>query len=224
MPHSFILIGQSIRSTIEVRPFETAADLVNGAQAWAVQDCICRKQKALIGEPCGHPVDICMLLSSRPGAFDGSHAFHSLTHDEALATLRRAADAGLVHSVSNSQRDVYYICNCCTCSCGILRGMAMLGKANVAASSAFVNTVDEALCAGCEECIKYCQFNALTADGVAHVNPVSCVGCGVCVPACPTEALGLCAGLRMRSWISPPRWLIGAPAGLRHASRQLHCK
>ncbi|HEY3291172.1 MAG TPA: hypothetical protein VGK87_13675, partial [Anaerolineae bacterium] len=54
--HRIIPIGQSIRSTIEVRPFETAADLVNGAQAWAVQDCICRKQKALIGEPCGHPV------------------------------------------------------------------------------------------------------------------------------------------------------------------------
>jgi ferredoxin len=132
-----------------------------------------------------------MVLSSRPGAFDGSTTFHALTHDEALAQLSRAADAGLVHSVSNNQNDVYYICNCCTCSCAILRGMAKLGKANVVARSAFVNTVDEALCAGCEECTKYCQFNALTVDGVAHVNPVSCVGCGVCVPACPTEALGL---------------------------------
>ena len=122
--HRIVPVMQSIRSTMEVRPFETAADLVNGAQAWAVQDCICRKQKALIDNPCKHPVDICMVLSSRAGAFDGSTMLRALTHDEALTTLRRAADAGLVHSVSNNQKDVYYICNCCTCSCAILRGMA----------------------------------------------------------------------------------------------------
>jgi electron transport complex protein RnfB len=56
-----------------------------------------------------------------------------------MGTLRRAAEAGLVHSVSNSVEGTYYICNCCTCSCGILRGMAELGIANVVASSAFVN-------------------------------------------------------------------------------------
>jgi Na+-translocating ferredoxin:NAD+ oxidoreductase subunit B len=189
--HRIVPVGQSIRSTMEVRPFETAADLVNAAQAWAVQDCICRKQKALIGDPCKHPVDICMVLSSRSGAFDGSPTLRAMTHGEALATLRRAADAGLVHSVSNNQRDVYYICNCCTCSCAILRGMAKLGKANVVASSAFVNQVDETLCIACEECISYCQFDALTVDDVAHVKADSCVGCGVCVLACPSGALGL---------------------------------
>jgi electron transport complex protein RnfB len=86
----------------------------------------------------------------------------------------------------------YYICNCCTCSCGILRGMAELGIANVVASSAFVNQVDEVICNGCEDCIKSCQFNALLMDGLlASVNTVRCTGCGVCVIACSTGALGL---------------------------------
>jgi electron transport complex protein RnfB len=189
--HRIVPVGQSIRSTMEVRPYETAAELVDAAQAWAVQDCICRKQKALIGEPCEHPIDVCMALSSRPGAFDHAPTMRALTREEALATLRRAADAGLVHSVSNNQKDIYYICNCCTCSCAILRGMAKLGKANVMASSAFVNQVDETLCIACEECIEHCQFDALTVDTVAHVNLSRCVGCGVCVLACPSEALGL---------------------------------
>jgi electron transport complex protein RnfB len=108
-----------------------------------------------------------------------------------MATLRRAADAGLVHSVSNSQEGIWYICNCCTCSCGVLRGLTELGMANVIARSAFVNQVDEELCRACGLCVDYCQFAALSLGNVAQVNRPRCVGCGVCVPACPEGALGL---------------------------------
>jgi ferredoxin len=133
-----------------------------------------------------------MVLSSRANAFEGQPAIHTLTQMEAMHTLHRAAEAGLVHSVSNSREELYYICNCCTCSCGILRGMAELGIANVVASSAFVNQVDDALCSGCEDCISSCQFDALAMDGLlAKVDAVRCVGCGVCVIACSTGALGL---------------------------------
>jgi len=190
--HRVIPVNETVRNTMEVRPFESAAEIVNAMQSWGVQDCICRKQKALIGQACGHPIDMCMVMNPRPNAFEKSSVIHALTHDEAMATLRRAAEAGLVHSVSNSAEGVYYICNCCTCSCGILRGMAELGIANVVASSAFVNQVDEAICNGCEDCIKSCQFNALSMDGLlAKVDAVRCTGCGVCVITCSTGALGL---------------------------------
>ena len=190
--HRVIPVNETIKNTMEVRPFESAAEIVDKMQSWGVQDCICRKQKALIGDACEHPVDICMVFNPRPNAFDGNPVVRALTHDEAMGTLRRAAEAGLVHSVSNSAEGVYYICNCCTCSCGILRGMAELGIANVVASSAFVNQVDDVLCNGCEDCIKSCQFDALSMDNMlATVNNIRCVGCGVCVIACSTGALGL---------------------------------
>jgi Na+-translocating ferredoxin:NAD+ oxidoreductase subunit B len=190
--HRVIPINETVRNTMEVRPFESAAEIVNGMQSWGVIDCICRKQKTLIGQACGHPIDVCMIMSLRANAFEAQPAIHSLTKLEAMETLHRAAEAGLVHSVSNSQEEVYYICNCCTCSCGILRGMAELGIANVVASSAFVNQVDEAVCSGCENCISACQFDALAMDGpLAKVDIVRCVGCGVCVLACSTGALGL---------------------------------
>jgi len=187
--HRIIPVGESIRNSMEVFPFESASDLVNAAQAWGVLDCICRKQKALIGEACDHPLDVCMTLEEHPGAFDNNPTIRAINREEAFATLKRAATAGLVHSVSNNQHGVHYICNCCTCSCGILRGMASLGVANVIARSAFVNTVDEMLCNACENCLGYCQFNALTIENVAQVNSIRCVGCGVCVQACPSEAL-----------------------------------
>jgi ferredoxin len=190
--HRVIPVNETIRNTMEIRPFESATEIVNAMQSWGVGDCICRKQKALIGQACEHPLDVCMILAPQPNAFAGSTLFRALTHDEAIETLQRAAAAGLVHSVSNNQEGVYYICNCCTCSCGILRGMAKLGIANAVASSAFVNQVDEALCSGCEDCTGSCQFEALAMDGLlATVNAVRCVGCGVCVLSCSTGALGL---------------------------------
>ena len=190
--HRVIPVNETIRNPMEIRPFESAAEIVNAMQSWGVQDCICRKQKALIGEGCEHPIDICMVFHPRPNAFEGHPVIHALTHDEAMGTLRRAAEAGLVHSVSNSVEWTYYICNCCTCSCGILRGMAELGIANVIASSAFVNQVDEAICNGCEDCIESCQFDALTMNGLlATVDSIRCTGCGVCVITCSTGALGL---------------------------------
>ena len=83
------------------------------------------------------------------------------------------------------------VLNCCTCSCGILRGIADLGISNAVARSAFVNQVSEDLCVGCELCIEYCQFDALTMDNIAHLDANRCLGCGVCVPCCPDGALGL---------------------------------
>jgi ferredoxin len=189
--HRVIPIGETVKNTMEVQPYESASTLVDAMQSWGVLDCICRKQKALIGEPCGHPLDVCMAFSERPGAFDGNPVIRALTREEAQATLRRAADAGLVHSVSNNQQGIHYICNCCTCSCGILRGMADLGIANVVARSAFVNTVDDLLCNACGTCADACPFDAISVDMVAEVKEVRCVGCGVCVLVCPSEALSL---------------------------------
>jgi heterodisulfide reductase subunit A-like polyferredoxin len=70
--------------------------------------------------------------------------------------------------------------------------MAEFGIANVVASSAFVNQVEELLCDGCEACIESCQFNALSMkDALAKVDYDRCVGCGVCAIVCPRDALGL---------------------------------
>lgn len=189
--HRVVPIGESVQVGMEIRPYESATGIVDEAKAWAVTDCICRKQKVLIGDPCDHPLDVCMIMSKQPGAFDDRPTLRSLTQQEALDTLRRAANAGLVHSVANSQEGLWYICNCCTCSCGMMRGMAEMGIANVIARSAFVNQVDEDLCHACEDCLEYCQFKALSINGTVFINKIRCVGCGLCVQACPEDALTL---------------------------------
>jgi ferredoxin len=189
--HRVVPVGETVRIGLEIRPYESAGEIIHQASSWGVVNCICRTQKALIGDPCDHPIEVCMVLSNREDAFNNSPGIRALTKAEALSTLRRAAESGLVHSVSNNQEGIWYICNCCTCSCGILRGMSEMGIANVVASSAFVNTVDDELCLACGDCLEYCQFNALTLNDTIHINAMRCVGCGVCVLSCPEEALAL---------------------------------
>jgi ferredoxin len=190
--HRVVPIGASVKVDMEIRPYESVADLVAGAKAWGVLDCICRKQKSLLGQACGHPIDVCMGLSAMPNYFDHNPVIRAVSQDEAMDTLRRAAQAGLVHSLSNYQRGLWYICNCCTCSCGILRGISELGMANAVARSAFINQVDTDLCQGCELCVDHCPFHALRmADRLAQVDDGRCLGCGVCAAACPDGALAL---------------------------------
>lgn len=189
--HRVVPVGENIRVDMEVKPHENAAAIVENAKGWGVVKCLCRQQKNLIGEGCDHPLEVCMVISQVPGKLDNNPTIRSLTKEEALDTLQLAEEEGLVHSVSNNQKGLWYICNCCTCSCGILRGMADLGMANVIARSAFVLQVDEDLCSGCEVCVDRCQFGALSCDDVAYVNQTACVGCGLCVIVCSTEALKL---------------------------------
>jgi electron transport complex protein RnfB len=189
--HRVIPVQQSVRFDSEIQPYEHVNKILDSAQSWGVMDCICRKQKALIGDPCDHPIEVCMVFGSMPGAFDNNETIRGLTLEEAKETLNFAAQAGLVHCVSNNQKGVHYICNCCTCSCGILRGIAELGVANVVAHSSYVNTVDEELCILCELCVDHCPFEAIIFDTALRIDQDRCVGCGVCVQHCTEDALAL---------------------------------
>jgi len=51
--------------------------------------------------------------------------------------------------------------------------------------------VDEALCDGCGECGRFCEFHAIVSFGTAPlVFPELCHGCGGCARVCPKQAIG----------------------------------
>ena len=188
--HRVIPVEQSVPLDLEIFPYEQATRLLDGARSWGVRDCICRVQQKLIGKGCDHTVESCLILSPQVGAFDDSDATRPISRDEAQRILSRAADEGLVHSTMNQRDQIYYICNCCTCCCGIMRGVAEFGVPTAVARSDFRMSVDEDLCTGCGACITRCQFGALSKDGdVCVVDYARCVGCGVCMSACPVEAM-----------------------------------
>jgi len=190
--HRVIPVEKTIPVSTDVMPYEKASTYLDDARSWGVLDCICRVQQKLIGKGCNHPVENCLVFSSRPGAFDRTDDIRAISKEEALEILAEADREGLVHAPSNTQEEVNYICNCCTCSCGVLRGMVEYGNTDIIARSDFFAVVDSDLCTACEDCLERCQFSALKMAGdTCTVNRALCVGCGLCVTTCPTEALTL---------------------------------
>ncbi len=190
--HRVLPVGESLSGDVEIHPYEQAAALLEGAKSWAVRDCICRVQQHLVGEGCDAPIEACLLYAPVEGVFDGNPVDRAIGLEEALGILRQAAEAGLVHTVANRRDGHNYICNCCTCCCGVLRRVAEFGVPTAIARSAFRAVVDDDLCIGCGACEERCQFGAIgVTDGLAAVDPMRCVGCGQCTLVCPSDALGL---------------------------------
>jgi Na+-translocating ferredoxin:NAD+ oxidoreductase subunit B len=201
--HRVIPIGKAIPFQVEIHPYERATELLEGALSWGVRDCICRKQQQLLGKGCSKPIEACLVFAPIRNAFDRSKVDRAITKEEALEILRRTEEAGLVHSSGNYRNGIEYICNCCTCCCGIMRGIAEYGISGAIARSDFHIAIENELCSGCGVCVDRCQFHALSVpDGIIAADDHRCMGCGLCVLVCPTEALHL--NRRQEGEVLPP--------------------
>ncbi len=193
--HRVISVEKNIELGVEVLPFERASHYLEEAQSWGVLNCICRVQQKLVGKGCQHTVENCMVLSSKPHAFEHVDYIKTLSKEEAYSVLHQAEAEGLVHTTANSQQDVTYICNCCTCCCGFLRSVKEHGNRHPVAYSGYVAHVSAMDCAGCGECVEHCEFKAiaLTVQGQAQVAQNLCIGCGICTLHCSFDALKMVA-------------------------------
>ncbi|MHB0870249.1 MAG: 4Fe-4S binding protein [Chloroflexota bacterium] len=183
-----------------VLPYEDVLKILDQARSFSVRECICRSQQDHLGRKCDFPTHNCLTFSGfgrPPGPRDISRA-------EALALLDECERIGLVHTVSNVVRDVYYVCNCCGCCCGILRGVTERGIENSVARATYLAEIDPERCTGCGNCLQRCQVKAIAeAEGVAVVDANRCIGCGLCVTGCSAGAVAL---RRRPDWetIHPP--------------------
>lgn len=172
-----------------VLPYEDVAKLLSEANSFSVRDCICRVQQDHLGERrCDFPLHVCLSFT----AFGRPPSANDITREEAIALLDECERVGLVHTVSNNVKDVYFVCNCCGCCCGILRGITERGIESSVAKASYLAQIDEDRCTGCGVCEMRCQVKAISMrDGVAVVDESRCIGCGLCVSGCGTGAAAL---------------------------------
>jgi len=171
-----------------ILPYDDVKAILMDSKSFGLRDCICRVQQEHIGRKCDFPLRTCLFFSSvesRPHKY-------AISKEEALSFLDKAEEIGLVHTVSNVMKGIGYVCNCCGCCCGILRGITDWGIKNSVAYANYYATIDPETCLGCGTCIDRCQVHAiLEKDGISIVSREKCIGCGLCVTGCPNEAAKL---------------------------------
>ncbi len=186
-----IPVNKSIGVRSEVMPYEQAEELIAAKESFSVTNCICRQEQQVMGKGCGKPLESCLQMGTAAESVVRTGRGRAISREEAIEILHRAEKAGLVLQPSNA-KDVLFICTCCGCCCGVLKGIKRHPKPASLVSSPFFARLDAETCKGCGACIKRCQMEALSVkDDKAALDADRCIGCGLCVTTCPTSSLSL---------------------------------
>nr|MDO8116229.1 4Fe-4S dicluster domain-containing protein [Candidatus Sigynarchaeota archaeon] len=187
-------IGEGFDAESCVLPYELVEDIINKNEEFAVIPCQCRFAGELNGEPCSVAPSEMGCLTTGPSVkmIVASGMGKGLTKAEAIDFLKRTEKAGLVHNTSNSKggEHLSFICNCCSCHCGVLKSVKD-HHVPIISPSNFQPRIDLKICVECETCMKKCQMGAIThpEKGQMEIDMERCIGCGVCASNCAKGAL-----------------------------------
>jgi len=189
-----IPVDHTIDASAEVLRYENVQEMMQRAHSFRVMDCICRTEKAAMGETCSHTLETCLAFSPEPDAYDEFPSWgRTITREEALELLSRCEQEGLVHCTYNLQKQNMFVCNCCGCCCGFLRGVKEFEAPHLLLRSNWVASIDPDECIACGVCAdERCPMDAITEDDDTYVVvDHRCIGCGVCTLECPSDAVSL---------------------------------
>lgn len=186
-------IEEELKNPQEAMPYERVSAIIEKGNSFAVNECICKKEKALLGEPCDRPTEVCLAIAPVPNVFE-NHPLGAkpISKEEAFEVLRLSEEKGLVHMTGNYQKGHIYICNCCSCCCAVIRSINE-GGIRGAVNSSYYAEIDTDACIGCGICAdERCQVHAIeeTKDSYSVIKE-KCIGCGLCVSTCDAEAISL---------------------------------
>jgi len=178
---------------VEVLDWERASQIAQSASVVSVSLCPCRHERSHLGEACTKPLEVCLSLNYAAESLISTGTARRISTTEAMRTLQRCKDMGLVQTADNVQRKVAYICNCCACCCGMIRALKTFNIPNAIASSNWIMEVDPSKCTGCGQCARACPLDAIeiVEEGEGREkrswavrDATLCLGCGVCTSAC----------------------------------------
>lgn len=182
--------------TVEILTFERVSDYISTSRKVALMKCACR-----IKDPCDHPEETCLCFDYYADYMVERGLATYLSLEDAEDKLKQFEDAGLVHTTTNCQKKPQFICNCCTCSCLVLRGLSEFNNPGLFSRSNFHPQWVADDCSFCEVCMEICPVNAirLTATLTPEEREYGedrlvfdterCIGCGLCASNCTPDAI-----------------------------------
>jgi ferredoxin len=117
-----------------------------------------------------------------------------ITKEQAIANFREYEKEGLCHTVWTFQTPfIGGLCNCDRADCLAMRctvthDIPMMFRAE------FIAEANPDKCVGCRQCMKLCQFGAISysaSNKKAVIDKMKCYGCGICRSACMKDAIRL---------------------------------
>jgi Fe-S-cluster-containing hydrogenase component 2 len=187
-----IPVEQEVRDDSRVETYEKVSEIIESSARFAVSECICRKEAAMLGHGCDKLLEACMMFDMAADYYIENGFGREISKEEARQILAKAEEDGLVHHSSNHLGKKIFICNCCGCCCKALSHVNRHGNPDAIARSNYRAVVDPDQCNACEICLDRCQVDAIgMVDDVAAVDEGKCIGCGLCVSTCPTEGISL---------------------------------
>jgi electron transport complex protein RnfB len=176
----------------------------------AVLDCPCRRR----AQRCDRPTLNCFEFGKYAEFnLNQSSCLKVISIEEAIAISDEAERSGLLKSGGIRKENGGVLCHCCECCCNVMGATIRTGTAHeLRAPSRFRARVNTEGCAGCQECVSRCFFDAVEMVKVpgsrklkAAVNQEKCMGCGLCVIGCKQKAL-------IFDLVKPPEYLQVPPA------------
>jgi NAD-dependent dihydropyrimidine dehydrogenase PreA subunit len=164
-------------------------DILRNAEIITLGECGCRSKY----HKCDGPIDVCLSLDAQARE-SMERGAKRISLAQALVTLKRSHEAGLVHMAytfkGNEKPDV--ICSCCSCCCHSLSALVRFGIPDHVVASEYIAENNNETCGNCGTCTERCQFHARQlVDEKLAFNQSKCFGCGLCLTTCPTKSIKL---------------------------------
>ncbi|MFX0106387.1 MAG: 4Fe-4S binding protein [Candidatus Hodarchaeota archaeon] len=189
-----IPVGVTIDHETEIAHFDDVKNLVENAEGpFSLANCVCRQSKNTLGKICKATsrLDVCIGFGALAQMYIDMGWAREISRKEAIETLKKNEEDGLVFQPGNSQK-TDFICSCCGCCCEVILSIKIFPNPGDIISTNHYAKIDSDLCIACGTCIERCQMEAITLnDDVSSINKEYCIGCGNCVIVCPNEAIEL---------------------------------
>ena len=187
-----IPVEKEIQGSTEIHPYEKVSEIIDSNTRFAVAECICRKEKRIVGNGCDKLLEACMPFGSAADFYIENELGREISKEEARQILLKAEEAGLIHCSSNHSGNKMFICNCCGCCCKVLANITKYDNPGVIVKSNYYAVKDDETCTACGTCVDRCQVHAIQIENdLTVINRERCIGCGLCASTCPTESISM---------------------------------